>query len=87
MYFTNYLKLLDAEKFSLDGIPFSRDNLPAKKQIFFYKALGICQLPVIHLTDAPALFKEQICMQAACQDKGNSAVPRTEILQGFLATH
>lgn len=71
MYFINDLRLSDAEKFSFDGIPFPRDNLPAKKTIF-HKVFGICQLPVIRLTDAPALFKEQICMQTTCQDKGNS---------------
>lgn len=84
MYFINDLRLSDAEKFSFDGIPFPKDNLPAKKTIF-HKAFGICQLPVIHLTDAPALFKEQICMQTTCQDKGNSEIPRTESHQGSLA--
>lgn len=39
MYLTNYVKLSDAEKFSFDGIPFSRDNLPAKNQTFFIQPL------------------------------------------------
>lgn len=55
------------------------------KKTIFHKAFGICQLPVIHLTDAPALFKEQICMQTTCQDKGNSEIPRTESHQSSLA--
>lgn len=39
VYFTNYLKLSESEKFSFDGIPFSRDNLPAKTQTFFTEPL------------------------------------------------